>query len=615
MFVFEVSSEAGHKVGGIYTVLLTKSKEMVSHLKDNYLLIGKYDHKSADTELEALDPPADFEEVFRELETEGIKCYYGRWIKGHDARLILVDACESASMRVKNGEGYEDAHVNVIKYALWKQYGIESMFMGGGFDEEVVWAHACGKLLEKLVGKMHAAGNKEDIVAHFHEWIAGTALLYVKSKEVPISTVFTTHATTLGRTKVTFGADLMREISEGLARGAIVNQHEAYDFKLEGKHFIEKACAKEADVFTTVSETIARECEYILGVRPRLVTPNGMEFGDQVSSEKAKLNRIEVENLVNALFLPYCDTNMNHATLVFTAARYEFANKGIDFIINALGQLNRRLSEKYAGATDAEKRFVYAFIFVPSNISGPPDELIENLLIIDRIDEVVSSWVKEYIPPHEFSEKCSCGLPKQALIEVLELKKNLKKFASSNNDVPILSCFNLRYEGDKIVSAVRDAGLLNRESDFVRVIFYPTYLRPGDGLLNMRYLDVMSAFDVGLFPSRYEPWGYTPVEAASQGSMSLTTDVSGFGAFLLKNVGETKGRGIRVVHSEGKSTEQVSESIADILEEIVMLEGRSLKRLKIDAQELIRMVDWKNLVENYFNAYNLAIESKADRKP
>ena len=611
MFVFEVSSEAGRKVGGIYTVLLTKAKELVSRFGDNYLLIGKFDHTSVSTELRPLDAPPEFSEAFKELESQGIKCHYGRWIKGHDARLILVDACEYAQRKVRNPDGGNgDFQVNVIKYVLWKKHGIESTFMGGDFDEEVVWAHAAGKLVEKLTLKLREAlgGKDEKIVAQFHEWIAGSALLYLKDQGAPVSTVFTTHATTLGRSKVTFGADLTKEIAEGLARGVIVNQHEAYDYKLEGKHFIEVACAKEADVFTTVSETVARECEYILGVRPRLVTPNGMEFSDKPSEEKALLNRREVENLLNALFAPYYNPHLNHSMLVFTSARYEFVNKGLDFFINALGELNRRLSEKFSNVPEKDRRYVYAFIFVPSNISGPPDALMENLLIIDRMNEVIGSWVKEYIPPHDFDEDCSCGLPRSALNEVLELKKSLRKF--QNADAPIMSTFKLRYEGDQVLNAARSAGLLNRESDCVKLVFYPAYLRPGDGLLNMRYLDVMSAFDIGVFPSRYEPWGYTPVEAASMGCAALTTDVSGFGAFLLKTFGDTRGRGIRAITSAGKRTDEVAASIADMMEELAMLDPKSRLRIRRDAEEMVKVLDWKNLVENYMLAYNIATSQK-----
>jgi len=611
MFVFEVSSEAGRKVGGIYTVLLTKAKEIVNRFGDNYILIGKFDHASASTELRPLDTPPEFSGIFKELEAEGIECSYGRWIKGHDARLILLDACEYARRKVRNPDGGNgDLQVNVIKYNLWKKHGIESMFMSGDFDEEVVWAHAAGRLLEKLITKLREVpgGKDEKIVAQFHEWISGAALLYLKDQGVPVSTVFTTHATTLGRSKVTFGADLMKEISDGLSAGKLVNQHEAYDYKLEGKHFMEIACAKEADVFTTVSETVAKECEYVLGVRPRLVTPNGMEFSDRPSDEKVILNRREVENLLNAMFAPYYNPHLNHAMLVFTAARYEFTNKGLDFFINSLGELNKRLSAKFSSVPEKDRKYVYAFIFVPSNISGPPDALMENLLIIDRLNEVIGSWVKEYIPPHDFDENCSCGLPRQALNEVLELKKNLRKF--QNTDNPVLSTFELRYGGDQILNAAKAAGLFNRESDFVKLVFYPAYLRPGDGLLNMRYLDVMSAFDVGVFPSRYEPWGYTPVEAASMGCASLTTDVSGFGAFLLKTFGDTRGRGIRSITSAGKTPGEVSTSIADILEELALFDSKSRLRVKRDAEEMVKVLDWKNLVENYINAYNIATSQK-----
>ncbi len=596
-FVFEISSEAGRKVGGIYTVLKTKSGEMVRKFADRYFLVGYYDTHSARDEFTEHPVPEEFAPLIQELHDRGIDVRYGRWSEGNNAQIFLVDGWKHSSdtVQVPFGSG-KDSRLNLLKYQLWKTYGIDSLFISSDFNESVVWANAVGMLIEGLVKLPHFKGEK--IVCHAHEWIAGPALLHLKSQKVPVATVFTTHATVLGRSLTSSGVNLMKLVGEGLKKGEVISPQEAYRYKLEGKHQMEVTCAREADIFTTVSNTVALEVQYVLGRKPDVVTLNGIDLESVISpgNDATRTSRGEIDNFVEAMFLPHYEIKPGNCIYTYLAGRYEFENKGIDLFIDALGQTNRRAKELPDGKT------LVAFLFVPSNATEPVEQLTENMLIIDRVKEIL----------------IEAGEKNYDVVEILEKQRGNKKFASiaklynglrKTQDGPQLCAMKLNYFGDSILNRIKQNNLLNRKEDKVKVIFYPTYLKPGDGVLNMEYYDVMAGCDMGVFPSRYEPWGYTPVEAAALLTLAVTSEAAGFGKFILNQYGSTQGRGIKVVLTEGKKDEEIVSQLSDILVSVATMPPTELAALKQDAQDMIQVCDWKTQIRNYLLAYELAIKS------
>jgi len=660
--VFEVSSEAGRKVGGIYTVLRSKSSEMVKRFGDNYYLIGFFDQHSATEQFIEGQPPADFLKIFRELEQDGIKCHYGRWALGSNAQMILVDAWNFGNKLVesKHGDLKVDRQINVIKAGLWLDYGIDSLFEAWDFNENVCWASACGKLIQKLLELERF--HRRQVIAHFHEWIAGAGLLYLKKGKTKCGLVFTTHATTLGRSKVSANENLMREVEESLAGKKTVQTQDAYKYKIAGRYLLEKAAANNAHVFTTVSDVVGREAEYILGRKPDVITPNALDFSAyppvSILKERHSICRREIQKLFKAAFLPYYSIRTGNAFIAYIVTRYEFENKGIDLFISALGLVNKRLRE--AGG----KSQVFALISVPSSNSGPDHTLENNLLKIGRIQTILSEELKAKVGIIEFLEnKDNEKKNFELYFEVDRLRKSLNKMG----DAPPLCCFNLSYENDLILGKVQEAGLFNREEDPVKVLLYPTYLTPGDGLLNMAYEEVINGSDMGVFPSRYEPWGYTPVEAAALLNLAITTNLSGFGIYVNHRFGDTKKRGIfvadltkeietfsiddakcsgcgaciipskgglKIVDGKAKLVDETHQAIlhklrntcqhgaiisvtrparddevdqiAENMLKALYLPPEELDMLKADARSMAEVCNWGELIQNYLSAYDLA---------
>jgi glycogen(starch) synthase len=611
--LFEVSSEAGNKVGGIYTVLQSKSLEMTRAFGESYHLIGFYDESSAKTELERMKMPSEISRACRKLSPLGIHCHYGRWTHGSDAKLMLLDAT-SFMNEVVDGK----KRVDLIKTGLWDKYRIDSLMMPWDFTLNVGWSHAAGMLVEEL-----SKGKKA--IAHFHEWISGAGLLYLKNKGSHVKTVFTTHATTLGRTKSAWEGNLMREVSAGLKRGSSVNIQEAFKYKVEGKHLMESVCAAEADVFATVSKVVGMEAHYILGVKPALITPNGLDFsrfGDIASITKSQEERrTDVENFLYTYFLPYYDLDCKDALFTFISGRYEFENKGIDIFIEALGKLNR-----------TAKQNVFAFIFVPAGVKGIRPEVTRNLSAVDRILDNIKKVVHKRHDEVIFSDNKAIDRAKRfeevirdeeiALLRsiadnsiknhswkgerLIKESTNLFKGLKTVGNAP-LSAFEMHNHSDLIIDSLQDNGLGNKKKDKVKVVFYPTYIKPGDGLLNMSYYSVVNAMDMGVFPSRYEPWGYTPVESAALMNLAVASDLSGYGQFLLENFGDMSKRGIRVLMMDGKTNKEIVRQLYGIFSEVSQMNRDELLGLKKDARKVAEKDNWKELIKYYKKAYEMAV--------
>jgi len=585
--LFEVSFEVCNKVGGIYAVLESKAKRMVELYKDNYFLIGPYYPEKAVTECLKQNPPSFCEKIFSELKEKGIYCHFGKWLVQGKPNVILVDFNEV----LKN--------VNQIKWELWRDYKIDSLETGFDFDEPVAWSTASGILIDKLLPLFKG----KRIIGHFHEWLSGAALLYLHKK---IPTIFTTHSTTLGRTIAGWGEDLYSEINDALKKGIIIDQKRPYKYGVQAKHLMEKACANHASAFSTVSEITAKEAAYILGRSPDIILPNGLDIERFPTMEEfALLHRKykeKMKNFFNAYFNPYYETSMWDAMVFFTSGRYEFRNKGYDIFIEALGKLNDRMKK------EGIKKNVFVLFYVPKDNIKENISLLESIKLYDDMKEKVDDelpWIEEMILDSLIKGK----MPKASLVFRKEFLQECKKkfYSFKKEDNPPFSAYIID-ENDLIVSAFKKNNLLNRQEDKVKVILYPSYLSTSDRLLGLNYEQATQGSHLGVFPSYYEPWGYTPLECAANGVLTVTTDLSGFGIFIKENSNQKEMPGVIVLERENKTYEEIVKKLYEILWTVVTMPRNERIPKKTQAKNLASLADWKFLIKNYIQAHNMALE-------
>lgn len=592
--LFEASWEVCNKVGGIYTVVSSKAA-LVQEKYKNYFLIGPYFEEKAREDLVKENPPKEFQPVFNELEQEGIICHYGSWqIKGNP-NAILIDFKGFANKK------------NEIKTGLWNDYKIDSLNSRWDFEEPMLWAIAAGKLIEKFC--LHNnKGNKKKIAAQFHEWMAGFALLYLKKQNIKVGTVFTTHATMLGRSIAGSGSPLYDMLER------MDPDKEAHNYWVQDKHLTEKACASVADVFTTVSEITSIEAEKILGKGADILLLNGLDIEKFPTYETCALkhreNRETVREFLAYYFFPHYYFDLEQSLTFFIVGRYEFKNKGIDILLKALAKLNDKMKE------EKSKKTVIVFFWIPREVHGAKTELSLNKINYYQMRNFVGKNSSEFqkkimntvmkLEPEAFEKEENVHEKGFFSLDFLKEAKKLKiNFEKKGN--PLIVTHNLPDEQhDAIIRACLDTGLDNKEDDKVKVIFYPVYLTGVDGLVDLPYYEAITGCHLGLFPSYYEPWGYTPLESAAFGVTSLTTDLGGFGRFLMEK--GTYDTGVYVLKRFGVSEDETVEHFTNLLLNYVKLDEKGRVREKIMAKELSSLADWKELIQNYFEAHNLAVQ-------
>ncbi len=389
---------------------------------------------------------------------------------------------------------------------------------------------------------------KDKIVAQFHEWMTGSGVLYLKTKCPQIATAFTTHATVLGRCLSGNRMPLYNEL-ESYNADMLASQ-----FNLRAKQSLEKTSAQVSDVFTTVSDITNLECRQFLAKEAEVITPNGFENALVPTDKRSEEIRSEVrKKLLDVASTITGQTIAENAFLIVNSGRYEFHNKGIDVFIDAMGRLNAQNPE----------REVLSVIAVPANHSD--------------LNEL--------------------------------LKHSEVEIQSSNN---FLTHRLYDQDADPILKKIMECGLTNSASDKVKIIFIPSYLNGADGAINYPYFDFLQGFDLSVFPSYYEPWGYTPMESVAFGVPTLTTTLAGFGLWVKQRL-TTNQNAVCVVERGEKEYSSCVEDIVSFVRQHLNATNEEISQARQECKLLSRSLVWENLVTNYHKAYSLAL-SKAEQR-
>jgi glycogen(starch) synthase len=111
--------------------------------------------------------------------------------------------------------------------------------------------------------------------------------------------------------------------------------------------------------------------------------------------------------------------------------------------------------------------------------------------------------------------------------DLVKLKRCI--YASQRNNLPPVCTHNMleTEKPDQVLSHVRRCQLFNDRSDRVKMVFHPEFLSSTSPLFPMDYEEFVRGCHLGVFPSYYEPWGYTPAECTVMGIPSVTTNLSG----------------------------------------------------------------------------------------
>lgn len=541
--LFETSWEVCNKIGGIYTVLSTKSGTLQKLYKDKVIFVGPDVWSEENPSPYFKETPSLLKGWSKKVVLPyGIKVRVGRWLVPGKPIAVLVKF-----------DGLYDVR-NEFYARMWDLFKVDSLHAYGDYDEACAFSHAAGIVIESIYNFMRL--SRPRVIAHFDEWTTGMGLLYVKEHMPEVATVFTTHATSIGRSICGNGKNLYEYLH------AYNGDQMARELNMEAKHSLEKAAAHQADCFTTVSAVTAIECEQLLERRPDVVTPNGFEKDFVPAPRRFEAVRTAARNkildIAGALLGRRFDSD--NTFLVATSGRCEYRNKGIDLFLDTMERMR---------AIATEDRPVVAFVLVPAWCDAARADLQQQL----------------------GNQNCPAApLPSPWATHTVH---------NPDND-PIWRRIGWSALGTDTVNAN------------VHVVYTPCYLNGTDGIFDSPYYDVLPGFDATVFPSYYEPWGYTPLESIAFGVPTVTTSLSGFGQWILDNFeNQFDSCGVNVAERNDANYAEIVESIASSLHFLMECGPDERKNIARRAVATSDCAAWSYFIKYYIETYEKALDKNA----
>ncbi|MBN1489859.1 MAG: glycogen/starch synthase [Phycisphaerae bacterium] len=595
-YLLEVAWEVCTQIGGIYTVLRSKTPAMLKQWQDRYLLIGPYDAERTDAEFERIETNGLIGEVIEALAAEGIQCHYGRWLITGYPRVLLID-WRAAADRLTD-----------LKYRLWMDHDINIPPDDGLSHDVLLFAALVSRLFEVLASRLPA---RTRVVGHFHEWMTGLTIPILKKRGLPIATVFTTHATVVGRA-VCGDRDDFYDVLGTLNPDVESGRRQIYH-----RYCIERAAAASADVFTTVSDVTADESAQLLCRRPDLITPNGLrvqkfealhEFQNLHRRYKERLNQFVMGHFFGSYVF-----DLDKTIYVFLAGRYEYHNKGMDVYLEALARLNQTLRENNSDVT------VVAFVITRTAVRGMNRDVLHARFTFEELRRYCE-YLETRMGERILSIAATGRLPEAHELLDADAVVRLKRIqqARHRSGLPIVVTHDLCDDAhDAVLCHIRYLGLFNAETDRVKIVYHPDFVTPTSPLFHMDYEQFVRGCHLGIFPSYYEPWGYTPAECTAMGVPSVTSDLSGFGSFVQTNIPDHDAAGLYVLPRRHKPIETTIQHLTEVLVDFCQLNRRQRIEMRNRVESLSDLLAWRRLAAHYFEAQELALQRSraAEAKP
>jgi len=592
--LFEVAWEVCNQVGGIYTVIRSKVPSVIQKWNNNnYCLLGPYIPQQVGAELEPItdlsDPIGRTVQIMRD---NGFDVHYGYWLVTGHPRVVLFNP-----FHIYHRLGH-------IKYEFWEHHGISiadddlmNKVLSFGFQVKEFLSIFCN----------HDISEGKPIVAHFHEWMAATPIPDIRKFNLPIKTVFTTHATILGRYLA-------------MNDPCFYSNLPYYDWAREAKYFniettanIERAAAHGAHMLTTVSEVTALECIHLLGRKPDEILPNGINIKRFEATHEFQNLHLKYKEQINEFvmghFFPSYSFDLSKTLYFFTSGRFEYHNKGFNLTLEALAKLNWRLKHENIDIS------IVTFFITPQPNNGINSNVLNSRFLMEEVrdscDEILKQLSKRMFISIAAESKLKMPNLNSLVDEHLEFKLRRLMQTWKSQTLPPVVTHNMQFDDkDPILGFLRVSGLVNKPEDKVKVIYHPEFLSQTNPLFRMDYGQFVRGCNLGVFPSYYEPWGYTPLECLASGLPAVTSDLSGFGDYVINNVPEFEHNGIFVNHRRYKDLYASAQELADTMFNFATLSLRERIAMRNRSEEISVLFDWEKLGKAYDKTYIRALNAQ-----
>ncbi|MCE6990059.1 glycosyltransferase [Dyadobacter sp. CY323] len=586
----EIAWEVCNQIGGIFTYIKSRVPTMVDTYGEEYMLIGPYFPEKAKLDFRPIRELDDspLSQAIQHTRNLGFEVHYGYWLL-EEARpkVLLINPV------------LRKEHSDSIKARLWNQHGISTIQPDPLTDQVIAFGEITRILLTELIDRIHF---EQDVIAHYHEWMSAVSLIGLVAEKVRVATIFTAHATLIGRYVAPNEQQYHLNLHE------IDWRQKASDFQIEDRVGIERTAAKSAHVLITSSSVTARECEAFLDRSPDSIISAGIHRKPGVGHEvfeKHLQNRSKIDAFVKALFSPSYQFKTEKTLYFFTSGRYEFQNKGFDITLAAVSRLNEALKRNGSDIT------VVFFLISKKPFYNIRTEVLEARQRYQNLQKICKQ-ISARIGPRIYSNVTGPGgrkLPDLNQLMDDELHHTWRQAVNQfkRDGLPPVTTHHL-HNDDEVTRELQRAGLNNKEEDRVKVIYHPDFMDRATSLFSMDYLDFVRGCHLGIFPSLYEPWGYAPMETVMHGTPVISSDLSGFGKFIGDAVTADQDHEIAIINRRYQSDESAAAQLTSVLEDFVFSfeNHQYIPRARLSRQVLDRLC-WTELQLRYQECYRLAL--------
>lgn len=589
----ECAWEACNQVGGIYTVLRSKAPTMVDRYGDNYCLLGPY---FSNTEFEPAEEPNDpFYKAVKRLREMGFDAHYGYWLVTGRPKVVLLNPFSAYH---KLGE---------IKYLLWEHHDIAAGNKDDLLNQVIAFGHMAKLFLSELA-RARNSGQKR-VLAHFHEWMAGTAIPSLRREQVPVTTVFTTHATLLGRYLAQHDPLFYSRLPE------VDWLQEAIHFNHEAQVRIERAAAHGAHIFSTVSEVTAQECIYLLGRNPEVILPNGLNIQRFTALHEFQNLHLKYKEAIHEFIMGHFFKNyhfdLDKTLYFFTSGRYEYKNKGYDLTLEALARLNHLLHQEKIDIT------IVMFFVTKRPFSSINPDVLQSRAVMEELQETCRAIERQVGERLYYAATAAESDKLPQLNDFIDeywrfrYRRTLHSWKQPHGLPPVVTHNLIDDDKDEVLDFLRVSGMVNKKEDKVKIVYHPDFINSTNPLFHLDYGQFVRGCHLGIFPSYYEPWGYTPLECIARGVPTVTSDLAGFGNFLVRAVPKHEEKGIYLIERRYRSFDEAADQLARVMLRFIKQNRRERIKQRNNVEGTSETFDWKKLTRYYEKAYKMALEAIA----
>ena len=582
--MFEIAWEVCQQVGGIYTVIRSKIPSMTKRWGKNYVLVGPYNPAMSKLEFEPARPAGKIAKTIAQLEQQGFSVHYGHWLVPGQPATILLDY---NSVMHKLPE---------IKKSLYENHYIETQNADPLVDKVIAFGYMVSEFFTEL-----AKHNRKKTVTHFHEWMASSAIPEMRKRNLPFSIVFTTHATMLGRIEAQHDENFYNNIQN-------------VDWNKSARHFnilaqvqLERAAAHGSHIMTTVSDITNDECEHLLGRRADYILPNGLNIERFVAMHEFqnlhKKFKERINQFIMSVFFPSYTFDLSKTVYFFSSGRFEYRNKGYDLTLESLARLNAKMK-----AEKSDKTVVF-FLITKKPYHCINSEILRRTSMLEELNRNCEN-LQEKIGRKLFLATAKGEIPdlNELVSDYWNLRLKRIIHARQTDSLPTIVTHDLVDDSkDEVLKQLRYLGLINRPEDPVKVVYHPDFVSASSPLFGLDYDHFVRGCHLGIFPSFYEPWGYTPLECIARGIPAITSDQSGFGSYVVNNLNQDQSQGLYVASRKGKSDADSAEDIANWLLDFTRKDTRQRIAMRNKTESNAELFDWSHMALNYDLAHDSAL--------